>query len=443
MIEINPAVYSNLSEIAIKFGPFFFSLIFCLIFIPLTHKWYVSTSTRSDPAPSKLERKTYRFVFFGSFIFFIALISVCVLWWLSIQNDLKVIHGEIQDINDYIEVTSPNVYLQALNNHPYKNISYVFLYDPQKPPKNLRFQLRKDGSDTYHIIDVKFDRCKKNPDFKYIETDSSKYFKEIAQYEKNSFNFFPTVYAATIASHVYIAQNNLKSAFPPQEKKEQLINPYFVERLQDDRTPVGEKIKVLNYLVHIEDQHILNEYMYYTTAKEPFIITLSDLQNHTDKEIASLSRRLLEKVNAAVIISDIINQSNAPGEVAGQYLLRLDEGLAREVINQQSPQKQWANEYKENINAIPFEQNKLHPVGSIAGDRFYVKATWDRDNADTIECLTRLFNRTLSANRSIEEERDIMISRSYRIIYGYSKEWALNMAQRIEDCGGSANFVAR
>ena len=443
MVEINPLVYNDLSEIALKFGPFFFSLIFCLIIVPTSRKWYWTLNRRVDPPPTKNERKTYKSILIGSSIFSIVLISVCVIWWLSIQNSVKVFSGEIQNVNDYIEITSPDVYLKVKKsgNQPYKDVSFVSMYNPDKPPKNLRLYVRKDGSSEYHFFLLNFNPKAASLKYNYIETDTSRYFKTIAQYTNEiQFSLFRSAYAISNKS-IVINKFNLTEETKYENNQTNPLNTYLVERLQDESTPVGEKINILNTLLKITDLQLLAEYLSIKTDKEPFIFTLSDLNNHSDKEIAYKSKKILDKVNTVDIVSDLINSSPNPRESADIYLFRISEDVTRKIIGIQPATANWALEYKSQIDSLDYEKLVLYPVGSLKGDRYYVKATWDKNNKEVEENLTLMFNNALLTKRSMNEERKIMEEKSSRIIYWYSKEWAFLMAKTIKTCGGEPSFV--
>jgi hypothetical protein len=86
------------------------------------------------------------------------------------------------------------------------------------------------------------------------------------------------------------------------------------------------------------------------------------------------------------------------------------------------------------------KQQILAPVGSEGGDRYYVKANWDPKDQKTAGCLTELFNKELISSRTLLEEQQMMSGRSERLVYWYTKDWALSMAEKIKACGGNASF---
>jgi hypothetical protein len=83
----------------------------------------------------------------------------------------------------------------------------------------------------------------------------------------------------------------------------------------------------------------------------------------------------------------------------------------------------------------------LRPTGSSQGDRYYVRATWDPADEHEVPCLTQLFNDELASTRSVKAEAAKMKGRAERLIYWYSKDWAISISKKISDCGGKAQYV--
>jgi hypothetical protein len=76
-----------------------------------------------------------------------------------------------------------------------------------------------------------------------------------------------------------------------------------------------------------------------------------------------------------------------------------------------------------------------------AGDRYYVRAVWNPQSANTVACLTELFYEVLDNNNSLEDERRIMSARQDRVVYWHTVDWAEVMAASIRGCGARATFV--
>lgn len=442
MVEINPTVYKELSEIVLEYGIIAFAVLFCIYIVPRSRNWYRKLNIRMDPPPTDSERKTYKSVFLGTSLFSLLLIIAASIWWINLQSSLKIFQGEIQDVSDYIEVTSPDVYLleHKSGTQPYKDISFVRLYNPKEPPQRLRLYFRKDASSDFKCVHLKFDREILSAVYNYKETDTSGFLQIIAQnHSSKSFSLFKTAMASSEYRHkkLYIMEEEKKYNYSLEEP----VVKYLIERLQNERTPIGEKINILSKLQKTDNKETLNEYARYVTDKEPFIFTLLDLSNHSDIEISTKSKEILKAIDKVEIISQLINTASNPQNKAKFYLYRVNEELAREIINTQEENVSWARSFKDKIDSLDYESLMLFPVGSLKGDRYYIKATWDSNNQNVLDSLTVLFNKELATSRTINQEKQIMANRKYRIIYWYSKDWAFETYNKIVASGGKASFM--
>jgi hypothetical protein len=80
-------------------------------------------------------------------------------------------------------------------------------------------------------------------------------------------------------------------------------------------------------------------------------------------------------------------------------------------------------------------------TGTGQGDRYYVKATWDPKNPAVVECLTHFYNGVLASSRTLADEQKLMRNRRERLIYGFSRDQAAEMASAIRKCGATPSFV--
>ena len=171
------------------------------------------------------------------------------------------------------------------------------------------------------------------------------------------------------------------------------------------------------------------------------ILTIADLTRHTDRELAYKAQLLIRAINIDTILAARLNSKNASiVRDAQQIVRRLDKVQAAQVlksvnIKQSDDMKRFADDVLSGRALTP-----LKPTGSLKGDRYYVKAQWNPNDKKTVDCLTRLFNQELAERPSLQEEANFMKGRSERWIYWYSKEWALEIAKKINNCGGKATF---
>lgn len=89
----------------------------------------------------------------------------------------------------------------------------------------------------------------------------------------------------------------------------------------------------------------------------------------------------------------------------------------------------------------PPDRGQPLPTGTASGDRYYVKVTWDRQSAAAVDCLTKTFNKTLAAHRTLAQEAALMRNRKDRLVFAYDRDWAVSLSSAIETCGAQATYV--
>jgi hypothetical protein len=100
--------YSNLSGIALQYGPFFFALLFVL---GVTRWAYGAFRENNAANASPRAFNTVRLVFLCSFFFGLVLVAVSVTWWLRSRPVIYVFRGEIVDLRDYEKLASDRTVL--------------------------------------------------------------------------------------------------------------------------------------------------------------------------------------------------------------------------------------------------------------------------------------------------------------------------------------------
>jgi hypothetical protein len=201
---------------------------------------------------------------------------------------------------------------------------------------------------------------------------------------------------------------------------------------------VGAKIDALDRLNGL-DAAALKAYSETVTEKEPFALTLIELTRHSDRELSSKAKALADKAGVNQGIAAQLNSPKADVRNAAQKAVFRMSPERAETILQQTAQTPQNRTLASQVQAGT-KQRVLTPVGSAGGDRYYVKAQWDPRNQTVVNCLTGVFNRELISTRSIDDERKLMAGRSERIVFWYTQEWALGIADKIEACGGKATF---
>jgi len=251
---------------------------------------------------------------------------------------------------------------------------------------------------------------------------------------------------AIVGPSIESKKTKLDSKYYSTSSNDNRVDKYLIHLLQEERTDVGQKIEALDKLNSLEDSQ-LRYYIEALTNKEPMTITLLDLSRHTDKELAFKAKILIsDRFKIDDYLTQKLLSDSKNREEAKDILFKIEKDRALKILNNipANMVNPWFNDLKAEIE-LGEKSKVLIPTGSSKGDRYYVHAKWDPRNSEVVECLTRLFHTELIHNRTYEEEVKLMKGkdgrRSKRWVYWYSKDWALYIAQKIENCGGKAYFV--
>lgn len=445
-----------LTETFFKYGPFFISLLFTIYITRWAHKIYRNANIRVKPKATKKELDTYRNYFYATFVFGFILVIVSIVWWLNYQSSWHVYKGYISGLDDYAKIYSEELYIKQKlividPNLPKVREDHFIRVQEQPLESNQKFKIYynkgqvQDDSEPLELEYVPLD----NPEF-CIEFDEDqnkniiKYKDKLGQISGNGNRgsifsiFIETAYAQSL-----ISSENFQQQI--QIYQREINESSLVSMLQNERTSVGQKIELLDKLIGV-DINNFRQYIEIATDKEPFILTLFDLSRHSDGELAYKARLLVnQKFNVYEYLVDMLQTAGSQREQVINILFRIEQERAEKIIRMIPSYN--SNDQLTNLLA-DIQNGKrtkiLFPMGSSRGDRYYVKAVWDYKNERVLNCLTRLFNNSLMIDRSINEELIIMKGddgkRVDRYVYWYSKEWALNIAEKIDSCGGKSSF---
>jgi len=446
----------SFARASLEYGPFLFAILFNLVITRWAYKMYNAAVTRVTPSASQEEKSTYRTYFFAVVACGIVLVIASVTWWFYAQTFPYVYRGVIQSLKDFEKVTSNTLYFKKALREPdigattqYRDEYFLVLQD--KPFRDtdefeLRFSKGKPDDPQNPGTSLKIRYVKGSEPKLTIEWDPEKnanVLKGNPPGPKNVRSFFNYVYAEP-----YQPVSN-----PTLQISDDTLGRGFI-LLRDERTAVGIKIRVLDGLLEGPTKvspEELQEYLQQPSPGEQRILTLLDLTRHTDKELASKAKKLLGLIDVqAFVANQYLSGNESAKNAAKDILFRIEPALAKKIMDKIVQ----ANKAKPIANAAEMEQLRkdintagkskvLIPTGSEEGDRYYVNAHWDSRNQTTIRCLTRLFNEQLISTRSPREEEGLMAGRTDRLVYWYSKGWALSIAQKIEGCGGWATFVGK
>jgi len=446
---------------AFQYGPFLFALLFNLVITRWAHKVYTKACKRENPPASNREKNTSRLYFWVIAGFGMGLVVVSVIWWFQHQPFTHVFKGVIQNLNSYEKITSQELYFRR---HPHERLSPELpeYYDahfaatqdkPFAANQTFIFRYWKEGVDWENRAkrqtepeDLSLNYCTEaKPKFKikFHKESGTRICQKISATQKHSSLFVSPAHAQP-----QVEPSESKGLTKDSRPSLELpilhisISPMIIPTLQNERTDIPTKIATLDELNTLSDEE-LKEYIEASTSKEPMILTLSDLSRHTDDELAYKAWKIMERFDwHSIVVNRLLSSDTKTQREAETILFRTEKDIAEEVLHKASSEIETAqlNELQEEIRSAQ-RTRVLIPTGSWQGDRYYVKAEWDPTQGTVVTRLTELFNTELLTDRTLEEEVRLMEGRTERYVYWYSKEWALWIAEKIEQCGARASFI--
>jgi hypothetical protein len=443
--------FTSLAALTFQYGPFVFALLFTLYVSRWTHRNYVTASTRT-PSASRTEQRVHLGVYLGTTVFGMALVIASVVWWVRFRPAIHVFRGEIHSLKDYEKVVSKNLYFRSrrfgklADNLPeVRDEEFVALQEsPFAVDQEFEILFSK-GSGNPETFSVKYAAKVPAQNFK-IEWDEKENRNRLIRLNESpraALNWLPIVLEAhasqvTKGARIPAATQKASSA---ESRDLDRSSKWLVSVLQDEKADIGSKIKTLDRLKTL-DQTSLRGIAVASTEREPVLLTLYDLSRHNDKELAFKSKALLSALEMDRVVSEqLLSKDPASRSEATRILLRLDKADADRILRmpgvaQSALSKPISAEISRKVPVTP------RPTGSAQGDRYYVKAAWNPNDKQVTSCLTSLFNKELLNRPSLEKEAEFMKGRKERVAYWYSKDWALHMASKITECGGTASFVS-
>jgi len=231
--------------------------------------------------------------------------------------------------------------------------------------------------------------------------------------------------------------------------EEVFIDHGLIDLLQNERTSTEIKIKTLDDIIKQGPEQI-KKYVEISTRLEPMFLTILDLTRHTDKDLSYKALIILNKSDLNTIVAEkLISQNSDVRKQTREIMTRRVKKNRAEMIWAIASDKLKHSKpiITDELARVKREIEKtggtrvLVPSGSSQGDRYYVRAEWSARDSKTVDCLTKLFNKALISDRTLEDEKRLMKGKSIRYVYWYSKDWALWIADEIGGCGSKASFV--
>ena len=435
-------------ELAFQYGPYAFA-----IFSAFGARWLIrqakQAASSSEPAVKALTKQYWRMAVAAG-IAFVIFAAVGTHHWLRVAESTHVFRGEIRDLAAYEHVDADDFYFRALGKPKFEGESgslrnerfaviqerpfqrgqfFEITYFKQGAEKRTRLRLQYDG-ETMPSYRIEYDVASDAYEVRKVETQ--------ARGLKHA-SFFPFT-ATAFAQTVPVPSARLTN--PQVERRAVFAQPSvdlrLVSLLQEPRTPVGAKIDALDQLRQM-DAATLKTIAETVTGQESFALTLIELTRHSDKELASKARAVVEKSQADSVLARQLSSPRTQVRAAAEEALFRVNPERADVILKQVPLSERVQTLSTQVQSGE-KQQILMPVGSEGGDSYYVKANWDPLNVTTVQCLTELFNREPLSKRSLQEEASLMTGRKERVVYWYTKDWALSMAGKIRACGAEASF---
>ena len=440
---------TDYTELAFKYGPFAFAILFGLVALYLMRE----AKGAAASADKEVEAQCGTF-WIGAAITGCA--SLCfagigTAYWLRASQAEHVFRGEIKDLSAYEQVAADDFYFRTElrtamqgESDPLHNMHFVVIQArPYTKGQIFEIAYLKEGAAKRTMLRLTYEgetgpayRIEYNEQARVSELKKIPTLAKPAQEQQHA-AFSP------FAAYAQGLPVSKLPAMSPQMVQRAVEAPAGVDMrlvslLQDSRTPVGAKIDALDRLNAL-DAASLKAYAQAVTDREPFALTLIELSRHSDKELASKAKALAEKAGVDATLAAQLNSPKAEVRTAAQNaVFRVSPERAGRIL-QQAPASERTRTLASEVQAGD-KQRMLTPVGSAGGDRYYVKANWDPKNQRVVSCLTDLFHRDLMSARSLQDEQKLMAGRSERLVFWYTKEWALSIADKIDACGGKASF---
>ncbi len=155
--------------------------------------------------------------------------------------------------------------------------------------------------------------------------------------------------------------------------------------LQDSHSEVGAKIGALNRLLTYDVVGI-NVLMQAATDAGPVPGILLNLSRHSDPELASKARALLDRGGGlnAIVVRDLSSPNQLTQANAKAVVQLMDSAQADQLLEPLPA--------AERKTLVPPPTDQPLPTGSRGGDRYYVKATWNPKVVSVVGCLTTFYN---------------------------------------------------
>jgi hypothetical protein len=435
----------QLADAAFKYGPFFFSVLFVIFLTRWAYKKY-NAAVAHVPALDQRDKDINRTMFLTTFFFGIVLVVVSIVWWWWFKPGVYFFRGEIRNLQPQEELASDLYYLRRevravmspeedllrnehfviFQTHPFKQGQQFELDYAKNHQRRIQLWITYDPGDEEPVYEVSYDQNTQQTAITHVSQP-----KPI----NVGMNLPAWLERVVLAAEPAQVTTQAKEHSPAADEDTKLI-----QLLRDPRSDVASKLNAVDRLsaenpVQLRQQLLLDD-------GEPLALTIFDLTQHSDAELASKATLLAKRLDVDGYLVDALSSDNATNrERAERILLRISRVHAQAILRRVNVSKNLGLRNVSQDVASGAKTRILKPTASVQGDRYYVKASWNPSDQTVAACLTQLFNRTLETSRTLDEERAAMTGKSQRFVYWYSKDWALSVSDDIRKCGATAEMV--
>jgi hypothetical protein len=367
------------------------------------------------------------------------------------HQPLYVFRGYIRNLNEAEQIWSDTAYLrrrfdpatvdenqvQQTRDEEFVVVSpTAFAKDAKFPIKFLKAQGR------VRLLYAKYDD--QSPDYTVHydpEHDTTVLQKADAGTEYRPHIHFGEIVESAYADSTPQKQFQAQGTEPKAGAPQNFTQEELWSSLQADRVFVGREILAIDWLRRLPPA-TLKQQIGLIGPQEPMLLSVLDLTRHSDQELSYKAKALIKSISASEVLRDMVLSRDAQTQAAAaRALLRIDRALSQAALAGISPPSLGPVRTAKTLLESGKPPRLLSATSSSAGDKFWITARWNKNDAKVTECLTDLFHQQLEAanTRSLADERALMRS-GRRVAYWYEKAWVLLMADKIEKCGGASTF---
>ncbi len=442
-----------LTSLAYEYGPFLFALIFNLIITRWGHRIYTAACSRKDPVASEREKDTYRLYFLAMASFGMFLVVASIAWWIvDKQPERYVFEGKIKNLKSYEQIASNELYFKPVFLSPVqrdapllRNEHFIIVRDtPFQEGESFDLVFSK-GENSFEQFELPYHNSD-DPSYK-IEWDDEKgktMLKDLTPKPLVNNFLISSAYAqeeSPIRPFIF-NQRTVPLQQPMAEAAPELLPendlPDTIENLQRERTPIFRKLEILKQLLH-RPANSLRDYQEPAMA-EPLLLTLLDLTHATDKELAYFTRAVIhhhygnfnqvDNLIKNLLLSEQTQQQQKGSTIIKRLKLKRALRILHKIDTQEKTPK--IIELEQYIQA--HGTRELIPTIDHLGDMYCVKTQWQDLPLSAQQCLRRL--ETDAIQETTPNTND-----DKAWFFNRTKARALAVADEIEACGGTAEFI--